>query len=623
MKRQIQFLMLLGMLVGLTLTFCSQDKNFNFAWISDTHIGAGSAQDDLISIVEDINSQSALDFVLLTGDVTEMGSNAEFASAKMILDSLKKPYYILPGNHDTKWSESGCTRFSELWSTDRINFEFGEIRFIGIHQGPIMRMGDGHFAPEDLRWLDSQLKDISTEQPLFFVTHYPLDESISNWYEVIDRLKGFNTQVVLCGHGHRNQVLDFEGITGVMGRSALRLNSQTSGYNIVKVNKNDVHFFEKNPGEKIKSSWFNFEISQKNFKENSGRYQRPDFSSNERFPDVKLRWCYKTYSTIACAPEVWEDYVVVGNSNGTVNCLYVENGNLIWKFEAATSVYSTPEVDSGKVVFGCSDGNIYCLEVVEGKLLWKVKTAAPVVASPVICDSVVYVGSSDSIFRALDLKTGQPLWQFDGLGGFVEAKPLLFENKVIFGAWDTYLYALNLADGTLAWKWSNDQAGKLYSPAACWPVGANHTIFIVAPDRFMTAINAQTGNTLWRTNRYRVRESIGISVDQKTIYAKCMQDTMVALFCSPVAPQVKWAVHAGFGYDIDPAMPAEKDGVLYFGTQRGFVYALEAETGNLLWKYRASAVEIHTVVPINEYQVVGTDMDGRIFMIERFNPDMQ
>ena len=40
-----------------------------------------------------------------------------------------------------------------------------------------MRMADGHWAPEDLRWFDSLIVSLpNSNQPIIFVTHYPLDE---------------------------------------------------------------------------------------------------------------------------------------------------------------------------------------------------------------------------------------------------------------------------------------------------------------------------------------------------------------------------------------------------------------------------------------------------------------
>src|SRR5215213_5900149 len=92
----------------LFLSGHAQTKPFRFAFISDTHIGSpnGGAEEDLRRTVADINQMTDIAFVVITGDITELGTDAEIKLAKEILDGLKVPYYIIPGNHDSGWSES-------------------------------------------------------------------------------------------------------------------------------------------------------------------------------------------------------------------------------------------------------------------------------------------------------------------------------------------------------------------------------------------------------------------------------------------------------------------------------------------------------------------------------------
>jgi len=595
----------------------AQTKSFRFAWLSDTHVGATTGAADLGLSVHDINALANVAFVILSGDITEMGSDSQLEMAKAILDSLNKPYYIIPGNHDTKWSGSGCTKFSALWGSDRFVFTYGGYVFIGLHEGPIMKMGDGHFSPEDLRWLDSTLAAIpNRKQPIFLVTHYPLNPGIDNWYTATERLKRFNTQAVLVGHGHNNRKMNFEGLRGIMGRSNLRAAKPSGAYTIVDVRQDSAFFMERTPGVQLKFPWHALELRSQDFSFDTATYARPDLSINNRYMNAKARWTFNTGSTIASTPAVWEDIVVTGNSSGAVYCLSLSSGYLQWKFYTGGTVYSTPDVSDGVVVVGSSDKNVYCLDVGSGKLLWKVATGAPVVAAATIRDGVVYIGGSDGIFRALDLKTGTAKWEFKNVGGFVETKPLLYEDKVIFGAWDTYLYALSVKDGSLLWKWSNGNSGVLLSPAACWPVAANGKVFVVAPDRFMTAIDAQTGKTIWRSNRHQVRECVGISEDGKQVYARCMTDTVVAFSSSAAMPAEVWATHCGYGYDIDPSMPVERDGVVYFGTKNGLVFALDAHSGEILWEHRIGVTITSTPVPLKNQRVIVSDLDGKISLLE-------
>jgi 3',5'-cyclic AMP phosphodiesterase CpdA len=63
------------------LLFFSADaqwKPFRFAFLSDTHIGSpnGGAEEDLRRTVADINQMTDIDFVVITGDITELGTDA-------------------------------------------------------------------------------------------------------------------------------------------------------------------------------------------------------------------------------------------------------------------------------------------------------------------------------------------------------------------------------------------------------------------------------------------------------------------------------------------------------------------------------------------------------------------
>ena len=596
----------------------SQTPPFRFAWLSYTHVGASTGTGDLGLSIRDINSMDDIAFVILSGDITEMGSNAQLELAKAILDSLKKPYYIVPGNHDTKWSESGCTKFSQIWGSDKFAFEYGGFRFVGLHEGPIMKMGDGHFPLEDLRWVDSVLTRLpKKDEPLFLVTHYPLDPGIDNWYQLIERAKRYNTKAILVGHGHRNRAMNFEGIPGVMGRSNLRAGQAFGGYTIVNVESDTVHFSERIAGVETKATWHRIPLGRRDYLSDTTTYPRPDFSINNNYPNVKVQWKVNTEYTIASTPAVWNDYVVVGNRSGVVSCFSLKDGSKRWSFKTGSTVYSTPDAADGSVVFGSSDKNIYCLDIKTGTPQWRVETGASVVAAAKIENGIVYIGGSDGVFRAIDLKTGSLKWEFRTVSGFVEAKPLFYQGKVIFGAWDTYLYALSASDGSLAWKWSNGNPGVLFSPAACWPVASEGKIFIAAPDRHMTAIDAETGSTVWRSNRYQVRETVGISGDGSRFYARCMTDTVVAVSASASSLSVAWATPCGYGYDIDPSMPIEKDGVVFFGTKNGLVIALDGKTGNLLWKHRVGETIVHTPVPLDARRVVVSDLDGRVVLIEQ------
>src|SRR5882762_643052 len=108
---------LVALLLWLVPFLLFADTNsFRFAWLSDTHVGSPTGEEDLRVAVRDINSMTGLSFVILSGDVTEYGSLEQFRLAKDILDGIKIPLHVIPGNHDCKWSESGATDSDHLQS---------------------------------------------------------------------------------------------------------------------------------------------------------------------------------------------------------------------------------------------------------------------------------------------------------------------------------------------------------------------------------------------------------------------------------------------------------------------------------------------------------------------------
>jgi len=595
----------------------AQIKPFRFIHISDTHIGSpdGRAEEDLRRTVEDINRMSDIAFVVITGDITELGTNEELKRAKQILDSLHVKYYIIPGNHDSGWSESGGVSFVTTFGSDKFWFDHNGIRFIGCASGPYVRMSDGHIPRDAIVWLDKVLKNTSYDQPLIFLDHYPVDNSLDNWYEITDRLRRYHTLAILCGHGHANKTLDFEDIPGIMGRSNLRAKAEVGGFNIVDIRNDSIIYSERHPGVETLSSWTSVRMG-KRIRDSNKQFQRPGYAINDTFSRVKEKWRYSCDANIISTPAVAGDNVIVGDQSGNILAVKMKDGSPKWTYQTSGSIFSSPAVSKNKVVVGSCDGKVYCLSANKGKLVWKKETGGSVLGSPVINGDTIFIGSSDHSFYALDLNSGNIIWQFRGLEGPVVSTPLLYRNEVIFGAWDRNLYAVNRTNGKLNWKWNNGSTVINYSPAACTPVAFDGVVYVVAPDRYISAINVDDGETLWRNHEATVRESIGISGDGKFVYAKTMQDTVVAFPTGKESQHPAWKTNCGFGYEHAPSMLIEKDGKVFFGTKNGVVYCIDPLTGKTEWTHKIDNSMVNTVRVIDRRHIIASTMNGQMVFLE-------
>lgn len=609
---------LLCCLLCLVYLLPAQTKPFRFVHISDTHIGSpnGSAEEDLRRTVRDINAMKDVAFVIITGDITELGTNSQLKLAKQIFDSLQVKYFIIPGNHDSGWSESGGVSFTTIFGYDKFMFDYNGVRFIGCASGPYVRMSDGHIPRNAVVWMDEVLKNTPKNKPIIFCNHYPLDNGLDNWYEATDRLKQHHTILAICGHGHSNKAMNFEDIPAVMGRSNLRAKATVGGYNLVDVRLDSVIYTERRPGVETLQPWTRVAIKKHSYSTPSKKFERPDYAVNQQYAQVKATWTTASDANVISTPAVYMDGVIFGNQNGEVVALSLKNGKRQWAFSTNGSIFSSPAVKDGKVVLGSGDGKVYCLDAKSGKQLWMYTTGAAVLGCPLIAGDTVFIGGSDHSFIALGLNDGQLRWKFDGLNGPVVSTPLLYDGKIIFGAWDTFLYALDRQNGSLLWKWNPGSAVINFSPASCIPVAVNGVVYVVTPNRTFTAIDAQTGTTLWNNTETRVRESIGISNDGKWIYGKTMQDTVVAYAASREAQRPAWVMHAGFGYEHVPSMLIEKDGQVFFGTRSGIVYAIDPAQQKVIWAHKIDNSMVNTVRVLDRKRIIASTMDGKVALLE-------
>lgn len=612
-------LTLLGFLLGIGIVLSAQIKPFRFVHISDTHIGSpnGSAEEDLRRTVQDINAmKEEVAFVIITGDITELGTNRELQVAKRILDSLQVKYYIIPGNHDSGWSESGGVSFITTFGYDKFMFDHNGVRFIGCASGPYVRMSDGHIPRNAVVWLDEVLKNTPKDQPVIFCNHYPLDNGLDNWYEAIDRLKQQHTILAICGHGHANRAMDFEGIPGVMGRSNLRAKGAVGGYSLVDVRPDSILYSERRPGLETLPSWTGVAVKKHDYSQPTKKYERPNYNINQQYNQVKPVWTHASDANVISTPAVYKGSVIFGNQNGEVVAVSLKKGKRQWSFATQGAIFSSPAVQGDKVVLGSGDGKVYCLDARNGKALWQYTAQAAVLGCPLIAGDTVFIGASDHSFVALDLQDGRLLWKFEGLEGPVVSTPLLYEGKLIFGAWDRHLYALDRQDGRLLWKWNNGKSVINFSPASCIPVAREGVVYVVAPDRTLTAIDAAAGATLWRNSETRVRESIGISGDGKYVYGKTMQDTVVAYATSRTPQRPAWVMHAGFGYEHVPSMLIEKEGQVFFGTRSGVVYAIDPQHQKVLWAHKIDNSMVNTVRVLDRRHIIAATMDGKVALLQ-------
>ena len=581
----------------------------HIAVLADVHVTPGNDRDTALrAVVEEINSQP-FDLVIMAGDMTNEGSDTELANVNSILSQIKHPLAVIPGNHELTWSQSATKTVFDTWGNDRFVVDLDSLVVVGMSCGPYMKMGDGHIKQEDLHWLRSTLEQYKGRRVLS-VNHYPLKDDLDNWQDYVNILADFPIVAHINGHYHRWIRYQGGDIEGAMVRALKMGDGDDYGYSIVNIDRQWVHIYNKRLGCEPEAK-FAFAVCTEH---KPVEISRPEWQQPEGFEVAKV-WADSASVFTRIAFD--ERNIYFGNSVGQARCIDKRSGQQQWSVPLGVSIFSRPMVlRRGRVAFPNPAG-IAMVDIASGR---RVKFTAPEV--PYVADGLMTEkGWVQGGYKRIELRnanSGKLIWEYDSIFNYCQAAPAVDGRDLVFGAWDTNLRCLDLATGRLRWVWNNGKAANMLGPGNVVPVITSDKVFVVAPDRYMTALDRATGRQIWRDNSVKYRESLGHSEDYTRIYAKTMDGFLVAVDATSDTFNMLWQVDLGLGYEHAPCIVAEVDGIVYAGSRRGIISAVDPATHTLLWSLPLGVSEVNGIdVDPATRDIYVSLIEGTIFRISR------
>lgn len=588
-----------------------KSEQIKFVQLTDLHVSVGNENDFLLQdIVKEINN-SDFEFAVVTGDLTNRGADDELKQVHSILSKLKIPYYVISGNHETNWSESAGLTYKKIFGEDRFVFSKGDYLFIGFPCGPYMKMGDGFVKHEDVLWLDKTLKDHlkNNNKKVLNFAHYPLDNSVSNYKEVLSVLEKYPTVATFCGHGHTLRKYDFSGLSGIMGTSITSLDGKTKSYNQVIVRKDSISIYQK---EIDKPGVFKFSVPSK-----PSKIVIPKDSLAMQSPYIK------DIASIYSLPAFDKKSIYFTNSIGEIKSVNIKNKSLNWKTETGNSIYFSPIIVKNNLVIGTIEGNLVGFDTQSGKQKWTIPVGGVLVGSPIAENNKIYTASSTA-FICADAVTGKVIWQNNLPASYSQGTPLIQGDKIIFGVWDSYVYCLDKNTGKLIWKWNNGNDKQiLYSAGNVNMVSTKNRLYFVTPQRFLTILDIETGKTLLRTQKWKIRESMGKSQDGKWFYGKTMDGLLLRLPLSDdlelteenLVNQSK-VLDLKLGYEHNPAAILENKNKIYVGSRKGEVLIVDASKFEIIKQINLGSSSVNGFTIDDKGQVWASLIEGGIYLLE-------
>ena len=262
---------------------------------------------------------------------------------------------------------------------------------------------------------------------------------------------------------------------------------------------------------------------------------------------------------VLAEPVVTDTKVIQGTTEGYLYSLNLTGGNdkrIDWKFQAKGSIHTTVAIKDGTVYFGSNGGVLYALNEADGSLIWQTrvenveKGARKHFTVPLVVDGKVYVGGANKQLYCLNAQSGEMIWETE-LTDWIRSRPAMTSEGLLVASVDGKLACVGL-EGSV--KWSKQvSTHQFYADL----VVANDKVLMSDSDLWLRCFNGK-GKLLWKRsllNAYENEQGERIFID---------------------------SLAGGTYYQ---SKPTAKDGKVYFGNPGGFLFCVDAETGEEIWKF--------------------------------------
>src|SRR2546430_17501882 len=215
-----------GVLKSRALSHMGSGRNsykrggLSFVQISDSDMGFNKpANPDVIATLQAaVDKINALpeqpEFILHTGDISHLSKPEEFDNVDQILKATNKEIFFVPGEHDVLNDEGAM--FRERYAKNSkgqgwYSFDKNGVHFVGLVNVMNLKAGGlGTLGPDQLEWLEDDVKHLKHSTPIVIFAHIPLWTVYPEWgwgtddsAQALSYLKKFGSVTVLNGHIHQ------------------------------------------------------------------------------------------------------------------------------------------------------------------------------------------------------------------------------------------------------------------------------------------------------------------------------------------------------------------------------------------------------------------------------------
>ena len=316
------------------------------------------------------------------------------------------------------------------------------------------------------------------------------------------------------------------------------------------------------------------------------------FAPRDTFiPEGTVRWRFETSAPILSSPTVEGNRVYLSTGDRRVVSLDANTGELIWEYPVTGPVNSSVAIAGDMAFVGLRDGRVLALDKEGGRLLWQFDTGNPVFASPTVYKGVLYITSGSKRLFTIDALTGEERWNYD-VADWIITSPAVNDQVTAFVGSDRNLHIVGA---------NTARSHLLYALGAY-----SDTSAVLYEDRlFVTDSSGKLRALDWSKQEISFERFVRRVKSQFFIWG--LQGT------PPIPKGFVWVFNEGQGDALSgPAVGHDR---VYVGSASGQFYALDMESGEIVWQFEAEA-PIGAVPSVNSRAVFMGDENGNLYYLD-------
>jgi len=359
-----------------------------------------------------------------------------------------------------------------------------------------------------------------------------------------------------------------------------------------------------------------------------------EFSSPGPLKEPKVKWIFSTGKPIKSSPIITGGVVYVGSDDGHLYAIDLASGKEKWKYAVGAPVRCSATVAGGRVFLTSANG-VHAVDAASGAKLW-IKSGSFWDDSPLVLnlpiqhrdgkklDGLVFYAEPWKGLVGLDVATGNEMWRYrdgrgpgkDGCSAFIHRGMLGFFR----GSQATVL--VNALTERMVYEIDGGIDNGIFTPAGRDGICYSYIGGIVAFDIEENGKLGRTDSGKYKMKwRYFPQEDkswdrrhpgiSSISVDDKAVYFGQVDKNVYAL--NRETGELLWKRPTGGPVSSSPALGTGD--LLFVGSQDKMLYGISKLDGSVRWTFATGGPVTSSPAPVGNLVVVGSD-DGNIYALE-------